>query len=280
MSIADILLHLDPSTDNAAETGAALALASAHDAHLAALATVTDPDLPIYGFAGLSGSVIKALESHAGEEIGRLRSACEGAAGKAGVNVEFRAAKVYGAEVSEVVATHARHADLAIVRQSSPDTPRAGGRDVIEEIVLSAGRPVLVVPYIGNHETVGRNVVVGWDGSREAARALNDAMPVIRKADKVHVMVVNAASRGGAHGELPGADISTHLARHGLNVELDAEDSRDIDPANLILSRASDMGADLLVMGAFAHSRIQQSLFGGVTRSILRQMTLPVLLSH
>ncbi|WP_417519450.1 universal stress protein [Minwuia sp.] len=280
MTISDILLHLDPASDNAAETGAAIALATEHDAHLAGLTTVTDPDLPIYGFAGLSEGVYRAMDSMVGDQIAKAKAAFTERTEKAGIGTDFRAAKTYGAEVHEVVATHGRHADLVIVRQSDPEVPRAGGRDVIEEIVLAAGRPVLVIPYMGTHEKIASNVVVGWDGSREAARALGDAMPLIRKAGKVNVLVVNPHSRGDAHGELPGADISTHLARHGLNVNLMVESASGIDPGNLILSRAADLDADMLVMGAFAHSRLQQTLFGGVTRSILQQMTLPVLLSH
>lgn len=280
MSIRDILLHLDPATDNAAEINAAMQLAEAHDAHLAALATAANAELPLYGFAGLSTSVFTALDNQVAHEIERVKSAFEVACSRHDRHAEFRSARVYEAETSDVVALHGRHADLVVMRQSEPGTRRAGGSDVVENTVVAVGKPVLVVPYAGAPEQFGQNIILGWDGSREAARALKDALPFMQSAAKVHVLVVNPESRGDAHGELPGADIATHLARHGLNVELATERGGSIDPANLILSRAADFGADLLVMGAFAHSRLQQTLFGGFTTTILKEATLPVLLSH
>lgn len=280
MTIRDILLHLDPATRNEAETAMAISLAQSHDAHLAALVTATTAELPLYGFAGLSGSFIQTLDGHVDQAIAEARDQFLAACDKQGLNGDCRSVKLYDAEVSEAVALHGRHADLVVVRQSSPDVHRAGGKDVVDHIVIAAGRPVLVVPYIGVPEAIGRNVVVCWDGSREAARALADAMPLMQKADTVHVLVVNAAKRGNAHGELPGADISTHLARHGLNVELMVEEAAEIDAANMVLSRVADLGADLLVMGAFSHSQLRQTLFGGFSRTILQEMTLPVLLSH
>lgn len=280
MSIKDILLHLDPSADNAAETEAALDIAQAHDAHLAALITASNPDLPLYGFAGMSAGVINALEQQLGSEIARVRQDHEAACDRRGMGSDVRVAQAYEAEVSEAIALHGRHADLLVMRQSEPSRRRAGGAEVIADVVLAAGRPVLTIPYTGAPERIGRKVLVGWDGSREAARALSDAMPLIRNAEKVDVLVINPEKRRGQHGEVPGADISLHLARHGLTVELDQEHNNTVDPANLILSRAADIGSDLLVMGAFAHSRIQQAFFGGVTRTILEEMTLPVLLSH
>lgn len=280
MSIRDILLHLDPATNNAAEIDAAFRLAQSHESHLAALVTATDAELPLYGFAGMSTTVFTALENQVAHEVERVKGAYDEACQRYGVQAEFRASRIYDAEASDIIAMHGRHADLVVMRQSEPEVRRVGGADVVENTVVAAGSPVLAIPYAGAPETIGTNVILGWDGSREAARALKDAMPFMRKAEKVRVLVVNPESRGGAHGELPGADIATHLARHGLNVELSTEHTGAIDPANLILSRAADFGSDLLVMGAFAHSRLQQTLFGGFTTTILRNMTLPVLLSH
>lgn len=280
MSIRDILLHLDPATDNSAEVEAAIRLAKTYDAHLAGLATAANAELPLYGFAGLSTSVFTALDNQVAQEIERMKSALEAACDRHGRPAEFRASRIYDAEASDVLALHGRHADLVVMRQTEPGVRRVGGNDMVENTVVAAGTPVLVIPYTGASENIGKNIILGWDGSREAARALKDALPFMQRADKVHVLVVNPESRGDAHGELPGADIATHLARHGMNVELATEHTGAVDPANLILSRAADFGADLLVMGAFAHSRLQQTLFGGFTTTILQEMTLPVLLSH
>ncbi|WP_416896875.1 MAG: universal stress protein [Minwuia sp.] len=281
MAIKDILLHLDPDTDMKTDIAAAVALAEANDAHLAGLyVSVPASQVPAFTMVGLPPDLMESIEAREREAEAAVHKIYEEALSRSSIAVDYRRDSGSAAAVADVIGQHARHSDLLIMGQSRPDTTRAGGHEVVEEAILAAGRPVLVMPYTGTRQTFAKNVVVGWDGSREAARALGDAMPLIEKADKVHVMVVNPDKRRGAHGEMPGADISTHLARHGLKVELDVENARDIDPANFILSRCADIGADLLVMGAFAHSRIQQTLFGGVTRSILQQMTVPVLLSH
>lgn len=281
MAIKDILLHLDPATDMEADIAAAVQVAEANDAHLAALYTAASmPAWPAYTYAGLPGDVLDTIETHEAKAAEDIRATYEKIVARSSLSTDFRQARVYSAEVAETVARHARHADMLIMGQSKPDSPRAGGSEVVEETVLAAGRPVLVLPYVGDRSSMGTNVIVGWDGSREAARALNDALPFMKNAKTVHVMVVNPDANAENFSELPGADISLHLARHGLKVELISEKASGIDPANLILSRAADIGADMLVMGAFGHSRIRESLFGGVSRSILRQMTLPVLMSH
>ena len=140
--------------------------------------------------------------------------------------------------------------------------------------------PVLVVPYAGRYETVGRRVLIGWSATREAARAVSDAMPLLAAAEIVTVLTIDAREGTDAHGELPGADISLHLARHGVKAEIERTVSAGIPAGDVLLSRAADLGADLLVIGAYGHSRVRELLLGGVTRSILQSMTLPVLMSH
>jgi nucleotide-binding universal stress UspA family protein len=280
MSYADILLHIDPVNGDEASIAVAVDLAEQHRAHLAGLASVADIYLPLYGFTGLAEDVYRQMDQVAEKRFTQAKTAFDSATANFDISTEFRPVKVDGATVAETVALHGRHADLIVTGQTNPEKHRTGGPDMVEQLILAAGRPVLVVPFTGAPQNIGRNVIVGWDGSREAARALSDALPLISQADVVNVMVINPDRRREKHGELPGADISTHLARHGLNVNLAVENSDTVDPANLILSRAADLNADLLVIGAFGHSRLKQSLFGGVTRSMLEQMTLPVLMSH
>jgi nucleotide-binding universal stress UspA family protein len=136
---------------------------------------------------------------------------------------------------------------------------------------------VLVVPYVGEPVVKGEHVLVCWDGGREAARAATDALPFLREARKVTVLTVNT---GAAPSEVPGADIALYLARHGVKSEAARTPAGGIDPGNVILSRAFDYGVDLIVMGAYGHSRVREILLGGATRAILRQMTVPVLMSH
>jgi nucleotide-binding universal stress UspA family protein len=127
---------------------------------------------------------------------------------------------------------------------------------------------------------MGRNVLVAWNGSREATRAVNDALPILERAEKVTVLAVNPRKGGGDHGDIPSADIALHLARHGVKAEASQTVSNELEVGDTILSRLADFGSDLVVMGAYGHSRMRELLMGGVTRELLQHMTVPVLLSH
>ena len=178
------------------------------------------------------------------------------------------------------VALHARYADLVVVGQEDPDSDRPGAGAVVEQAVFTSGRPVLVVPFAGRFETVGRKVLIGWKASREAARAVNDALPVIAQAETATVLAVIPRSGLNGLGEEPGADIALHLARHGVKVEVQHTVEPETGDAEAILNVAADLSADLLVVGAYGHSRLREMALGGVTRTLLRHMRVPVLMSH
>jgi len=169
------------------------------------------------------------------------------------------------------LALHARYADLTIVGQAP-----SGASDHITETLMSVGRPLLAVPRHGRFPSVGRRVLVAWNASREATRAVFDSLPLLEGATNVTVMTMDAEDDGRA----PGADIGLTLARHGIKVDVVRSTLGDIDAGNALLSRAADQGADLLVMGAFGHSPLREKMLGGATRHILDHMTVPVLLSH
>jgi nucleotide-binding universal stress UspA family protein len=144
--------------------------------------------------------------------------------------------------------------------------------------VLAAGRPVVILPSVGTFATLGRRILVAWNPSREATRAVTDAIPLLRLADLVHVMAVNP--KATEHGTVAGADIGLYLARHGVRVEIKTDHGAEIDVGNELLSRAADLDADLIVMGGYGHSRLKEWVLGGATRTILESMTVPVLMSH
>jgi nucleotide-binding universal stress UspA family protein len=177
----------------------------------------------------------------------------------------------------EILALHGRYADLLVLSQDDPESDNAG---LLEAVVFDSGRPVLAIPFAGNFKSVGKRVLVGWNASREASRALHDALPLISKAETVTVFLANPKHGLDGHGEEPGADIARHLARHGMKAEVAKAIADDVPDSALLLNHASDMGADLLVMGAYGHSRLREFILGGMTRSLLREMTVPVLLSH
>jgi nucleotide-binding universal stress UspA family protein len=174
---------------------------------------------------------------------------------------------------------HARYADLTVVGQGIDlkDAPH----DLAflpEELALGVGRPVLVVPRYGTFETFGERVLIAWNGSREATRAVHDALPLLTRATKVTVLSIDPEPDSGAR--VPSADITLHLARHGVSAEADSTVALDMAVGDMLLSRAADLGANLLVMGAYGHSRVREMVLGGATRHILQHMTVPVLMSH
>jgi nucleotide-binding universal stress UspA family protein len=281
MSYKDLLVVLGSEPASRGRIDLAAALAERFAAHLVGLYPLQIPEAPSYfGYYDptLLDPFFRELREKSQEVCAKEREAFEHAASLRGLSAEWRMVDA-GAESDP--ALHARYADLTILGQLDPDR---GDYELMrprpEHVTLASGRPILVVPYAGHYETVGRRVLIGWTATREAARAVNDAMPLLAGAEIVTVLTIDAREGPDAHGELPGADISLHLARHGVKAEIERTVSAGIPAGDVLLSRAADLGADLLVIGAYGHSRVRELLLGGVTRSILQSMTLPVLMSH
>ncbi|MBV9373567.1 MAG: universal stress protein [Alphaproteobacteria bacterium] len=279
MSYKDLLVVLDSAASARARIEIAAALAERFAAHLVGLYPLPMPEAPQhFGYydPALLSPFFDELRARARDAADKTREVFEHIAGRRGVSAEWREI-AEGADADP--ALHARYADLTILGQLDPDEP-----DTIqprpEQVTLVSGRPILVVPYTGNFSDLGRRVVIGWNASREAARAVNDAMPLLTAAETVTVLTIDPREGPQAHGEVPGADISLHLARHGVKAEIERTVSADLPIGEILLSRVADLGADLLVMGAYGHSRARELLLGGATRSLLRSMTLPVLMSH
>jgi nucleotide-binding universal stress UspA family protein len=174
----------------------------------------------------------------------------------------------------------ARYADLVVLGQTdTSEVLPAMISDFPEYVVMYSGRPVLIVPYAGSFTHVGRKVLAAWDGSQEASRAIDGALPFLREAAEVKVVVFNAEKQVNMHGEQPGADIALYLARHGVRVDV-MQEVTEQRSGDALLSLAADTFADLLVMGCYAHSRFRELLLGGASRTVLASMTLPVLMAH
>jgi nucleotide-binding universal stress UspA family protein len=176
----------------------------------------------------------------------------------------------------EVLSEHARYVDLVVLGQEE----HGRGTGLVEAAIFGAGRPVLVVPFAGRFDTIGERVLVCWNGSREASRAVHDGMALLTAAQSVRVMAVNQAGGVGAEQDVPAADLAAHLARHGVRASAEHTVAPGIEPAEAILNEVAEGGIDLLVMGAYGHSRIRELVMGGVTRTLLRSMTVPVLMAH
>jgi nucleotide-binding universal stress UspA family protein len=289
MALKDLLVHVDTDAGCAARVDIALALAARHEAHLTGLHVMAWPRLPGYVEMELPRSFLELQHAHLLERAQRAEKSFHERARRVGVPAEWRVAE---GDVVETVKLHARYADLTVVGQGR-DVKDAPGELALlpEELALGVGRPVLIVPRYGAFATVGERVLVAWNGTREATRAVNDAIPLLKAAAKVTVLAVDPADEAAPrvpsadialhlarHGIT--ADIALHLARHGITVEAASTRSVDIGVGDVLLSRAADLGVDLIVMGAYGHSRIREMALGGATRHILQHMTVPVLMSH
>ena len=278
MALNDLLVHVNASKHAAKRIELAIRLAQAHDAHLAGLYVIPEFTMPIYVAAQIPAEIVAAQREVAEAGRRKVKAAFDERLRKSGVTFEWREAE---GEPGEMAALHARYVDLAVVGQNDPDEELAAGDfDVAERVVLESGRPTLIVPYAGEFQHLGERVLVAWNASAAATRAVNDALPLIAKAKKATILAVNPKGGTRGHGEVPGADIALHLARHGIKAEASHIEADDIEVSDMILSRAADMGADLIVMGAYGHARLREIVLGGATREILAHMTVPVLMSH
>lgn len=172
----------------------------------------------------------------------------------------------------------ARYADIAVLGQTDPARPEELVAVRPEDVALGSGRPVLVVPYIGVPAGLGQRIVIAWDGSREAARAVADALPLLTQASAVWALSIDAKAEDGE--TQPAEDLCRFLGDHGISAKPDRLQTDGCSESDVLLSRLVDLGADLLVMGCYGHTRVRELVLGGMTRTILRHMTVPVLLSH
>ncbi len=274
MAYKDILVHLDPGGDIETRAMAAARLAAAQEAHLTGLFVRTPPHIPPFVQAQLGSEVMNAQMARAREAAEAAEKTFREVAERYQVPHEWRDTE---GSMVEMVGLHARYADLTVVGQANPDTEEADYA-VPDHLVMDGGRPVLVLPHSGTFPVLGQHILVGWSASRESARAVHDAMPLLTRAEKVTVLAVNPTA--GIYGELPGADIARHLARHGVNAEAEHIHSDDVDVGSTLMTQAGDRNADMVVMGAYGHSRLRELVLGGATQQVLRYTTRPVFMSH
>jgi nucleotide-binding universal stress UspA family protein len=255
----------------------AISVANTFGAHLLGVAFVYDPVIPGSVMGGIPPEFIESQRRESEKSANDAIARFEQAAKRAGISYEARRVNASVSGAADRLGRLARRFDLAIVGQ--PERNNAAPAEVVDEGVLfESGRPVIFVPYIQKTGLKLDRIMVCWDGSRAATRAIADAMPFLEKSKQVEIVIV--ASKAGVNDEVPGADLGQHLARHELKVEVKRITSPDIDVTSTILSYAADSSADMIVMGGYAHSRLREFILGGVTRGILETMTVPVLMSH
>lgn len=287
MAIKDMLVLLDNGTtqDTAAVSGAtlgpapalALDLAERFGAHVNGVALAVDPIVPGFVVAPLPVEVIERARAQA---ITQAETACrrfDAETTRRDISSETRVAEILMGGAPDGFVAACRTTDLVVIGQDDPDRPEPMRETMIETALFEGCAPVLLVPYITRATPSFARVTIAWDGGRTAARAVHAALPILKQAEKITVLMVGKAS--STPGE-PGGDLATWLSRHGLDVEVVSLEAPEISVADALLDHATDRSVDLLVMGGYGHSRVREFLLGGATRGILTTMTIPVLMAH
>ena len=275
-ALGNILVHIDAGPHNAARLSAARELAARHDASVIALYAVTPAYIEVPFAMEAAGAALDALKELDDERLRRARTLVEQVRATSGPRIEW--AETDGAALFNGFLQQAFYADLLVLGQREPEPYSSGvPGDFIESVVIGSGRPALVLPHVGVPARVGGTVLVAWKETPQAVHAVTAALPMLQRAELVHVV--------SWQGEDPGSqgplDIRAFMARHGIEAQLHRLGS---EPAattgEMMLSMAADLSADLIVMGCYGHSRARELVLGGATRTILASMTVPVLMAH
>jgi nucleotide-binding universal stress UspA family protein len=274
-----ILVHVDDTAHSAQRTAVAATMARASAAHVVGAATT---GLPVYVYPGdglvaglpVPESALEELRVQAERALDRF----EAAAREAGVASVERMR--IDEEAGIALAMQSRYCDLAIISQASPDEflPRQRA-DVPDYIVLNSARPVLVLPAVSARPDIGQRVVLAWNGSKEAARAIASALPLLQAARQVDLVIFDPERSEALHGREPGADMARYLARHGVTAEVSVARAGRHD-GDALLTFASDKAADLIVMGAYGRSRFREIMLGGMTRAVLASSPIALWMAH
>ncbi len=279
MQYKQILVYLDHGASNDARVKTAISIAIAHDANLTGIvvsALPTDGMLERLGL-GNSEAALETGRKEAKANFSEFTTLCEAAGVKSGT----RLLECKEGRAGEKLARIARLYDLAVIRQAN--SRQAGAAHVSamsEEVMLSSGRPVICVPYIGAHLIPCKTGVIAWDGSRASTRAVHDALPLLEQIEKTIILVVNPEKFENFSDHEPGEGLAAHLASHGIKSRIRRVSGGEISTSTIILNELANTGADILIMGGFGTSRLREIMLGGVTRTLFETMTVPVFMSH
>jgi nucleotide-binding universal stress UspA family protein len=274
--INDIVVSLTVGKPRDVAGDFAISVAATFGAHLSAVAFAYEPVVGGMLVPVPDASFLETFRTENSRAAERAKREFDEATRRAGLRSDSVAFPATADEAARRFGEIAREYDLSVLAQAEPDDDVAETL-AIEAALFNSGRPVLVVPYIQSTGLKLDRVMICWDGSRNAARAVADAMPLLRRAGAIEVVTIESRER---RNELVGARIAEHLARHGLEVELKPIVGSDSDVAATILSHAADSAADLVVMGGYGHSRLREFILGGATDGMLRSMTVPTLMAH
>lgn len=280
MSYRTILVSLNEVGRLAELTAAAASLARETGAHVSGLYVI--PAVQVYPSVGFEAApqVFEGNRTYFKDNSQRVKQAFEEAMRREALTYDFHLVDARTPVIAEEVIAMGRSADLVVVSATNPEEITGVERDFVEQVVMAVGRPVIVLPAQGDARIALAEIVVGWDGGREAARAAFDALPLLKKAEKVRVVRIDPQKDPALRGSIAGADLAGTLARHGIRAEAQGYPTDGLDEGQALMRCAEDNGAGLIVMGAYGHSRLAEFIFGGATRFVLTRMSRPVLMSH
>jgi len=274
--IKDLVVNL-PVDRQPTAADYAISIAQTFSAHITGIAFAYEPAVAPAAIGDLPGDWVEAQRAESAKAAKAAIAQFEASAQRSGLSADHRTLPATVGGAADLFGRIARRFDLSVVGQTDPEGP-APEEVIIESALFESGRPVVVVPYIQKQGLKLDRVLVCWDGSRTATRAIADSLPFLTRAQAIDIVIV--ADGRARSDEIPGADIGQHLARHGLKIDIRRIVAPDVDVANTILSYAADCSADFLVMGGYGHSRLREFVLGGATRGILTSMTVPALMSH
>lgn len=280
MSVKDIAVFMFSAKEDEAALAAGEALARASDANLAAVLLEMQPD-PVYTMEGVVVTQMWAeVLAEARKGFAKEKDDLAERIRKSDRLIALRELVGYIGLAATDAAVHARHADLSIMVRPGGSKPFEYRNALFEGVLFGSGRPVMIVPPNWKGEHIGKRVVVAWNGKRESARALADAMPLLEGAEAIYVVTIDAKPSYSGVGPAPGEDITAHLARRGLKVELRNLDGLGQGEMETLIGEARAVDADLIVMGGYGRTRLSEMVFGGMTRTMAEKGPLPILLSH
>jgi nucleotide-binding universal stress UspA family protein len=280
MTITSILVHLDDRPAASARLAAGLDLARAFAAELTALCLVADPFARAMAGKHLPPDLARDHLAQLEQEADALLASARAQAEARGQTIGLARAVGTLDQLPVLLARRARHADLTLVGQADPSTGSADDVLLAEAAFMDTGRPALVVPLAAAGQLPPRRALIAWDGSREAARAVGDAAPLLQRTDEAVVLIIDADRAASRFSDRPGAGLAGYLSRHGVKPRLKLLASHGRSVPETILDQAREEAVDLLVMGGYGHSRFREMMLGGVTRSMLERTTVPILFSH
>jgi nucleotide-binding universal stress UspA family protein len=276
--IKDIIVNLENRIGRDPARDFAITVAESFDAHIAGVAFAYTPDYPGYVTLEIPPDILAWMLAESEKAALAAIERFDAAAKRSLLSAEHRLLRAIGSAAPAILSTLARRFDLSVFMQSEPDG--VDNDDMIETSLFQSGRPLIVVPYIQKDGLKLDHVVCCWDGSSAAARAINDALPLLVRAATVDLLIVLNEKTQIPDKEVRGVDMATHLARHDVKVQIETVPAADIDVTSVILSYVADNSGTLIVMGGYGHAKLREVILGGVTRDMLKSMTVPVFMSH